>query len=164
METAGLGAVSAGSEVAYVIERMRDFKETLARVKDSDVLAWARLKRMGHWDPGSGFLTELEDLTERMRRVTNRAYLIRNFVVHRAQGAVALEVTLPLFADLVRVCVDHCLRFANRQHGTLHEAKFAVMQAQGTALDFKQGRSKPPDGLGPLMERPIRQSSQDGRT
>ncbi|MDQ4143224.1 MAG: hypothetical protein M3198_05645 [Actinomycetota bacterium] len=156
LEKAGVGAAPPGSEIDWVIERIgKDTGAALDALKNSnDFLGWKRLKKVTGWDIGVGLLTDMETVEARMKRVMTRAYLIRNAVVHRAEvRAIALSVTLPVFADLFRVAIGHCMRFTTPS-GTLAEAKFAAMQARRVASNFASAITKAPEGLHPVLFRP----------
>ncbi len=76
-------------------------------------MTWRRLSGVYDWQPGVGYAGEARALRARFKDVVRRTYIIRNVAVHEAQTkASTRSVTLPLFADLVRVSLGHVLRYA----------------------------------------------------
>jgi hypothetical protein len=147
-EKAGVGTPPDGGEVEWIVERITEDASGLdtALVEAGDVIAWSRFKLMSRWDDGWGFGKDLDRLRDRLVSVCDRAYLIRNFAVHRAEvRGPALAVVLPAFAGMVAAAVGHSL--AAKTDDTLEDALAAGLEARAVAYNFKAKRSKAPDGL-----------------
>lgn len=153
---AGMGGAPKGGELNWLMEMLGsgDGAQELERafIAAGDQLAWLRFKVMSNWDNGWGLRNELGLLRQRLTRVVERSYLIRNFAVHRADDSMpSLDLILPLFAGLVKTCIGLSLHRSNRNRLPLTEAKLAAMTVGGVAEDFGRGRSKAPKGLASVL-------------
>ncbi|NLT05178.1 MAG: hypothetical protein GXY03_02590 [Solirubrobacterales bacterium] len=151
-EAAGLGAAPEGGEVEWIVSQLTSDAPGLdkALADAGDAIGWARFKLITAWDGGSGLRNDFDRLVNRLVSVCDRAYLIRNFAVHRAEvRGPALEIVLPAFAGLVAAAVGHSL--AAKTDDTLADALAAGLTARSVAYDFKAKRSKAPDGLEPML-------------
>ncbi|HKO39126.1 MAG TPA: hypothetical protein VJU14_12235 [Solirubrobacterales bacterium] len=151
-EQAGLGAPAEGDEVAWIVQQITSNTNNLeaALAGAGDAVAWSRFKVMTGWDGGWGLRKDLDRLAKRLVSVCDRAYLIRNFAVHRAEvRGPALEIVLPAFAGLVAAAVGHSL--SAQAEDTLTEALAAGLKARSVAYDFKNQRSSAPQGLQPML-------------
>ena len=149
---AGVGVPPEGGEVEWIVEQITKDSPGLDRAlaDAGDVIAWSRFKLMSRWDDGWGLGGDFDQLKGRLVSVCDRAYLIRNFAVHRAEiRGRALEIVLPAFAGLVAAAVGHSLRAKTKD--TLEEALTAGLEARAAAYDFKAKRSDAPDGLEPML-------------
>jgi hypothetical protein len=110
---------------------------------------------MSKWDQNWGLRNELDRLHARLKRVIDRAYLIRNFAVHRADASLpTLGVLLPTFAGLVQTCVALSLSRSNSDRPPLTDAKAAGLVVRAIADDFGHRRSQAPDGLASALTKP----------
>ena len=151
-EAAGLGAAPEGGEVEWIVDQLTSNAPALdkALAEAGDAIGWSRLKLITAWDGGWGLRNDFDRLVERLVSVCDRAYLIRNFAVHRAEvRGPALEIVLPAFAGLVAAAVGHSL--AAKPDDTLTDALAAGLAARGVAYDFKANRSEAPGGLEPML-------------
>jgi hypothetical protein len=151
-EDAGIGVPPNGGEVEWIVEQITSDASGLdkALAEAGDVIGWSRFKLMSRWDHRWGLGDDLDHLKRRLVSVCDRAYLIRNFAVHRAEvRGPALAVVLPAFAGLVAAAVGHSL--AAETDDTLEEALAAGLAARAAAYDFKAERSSAPDGLEPML-------------
>jgi hypothetical protein len=125
---------------------------------DADPLLYVRSRAFGHWSatPRDGTIeksermrADLSAVSDRADRVAKRAYLVRNFYVHRAQPnrARALRATLPLFAEIVRVTLGYVASEDDRARAPITTAKLALMRIRQVAYDFETAREV---GGGPL--------------
>ncbi len=165
-EGAGLGTPPAGdAAVSWAYDQLFGpgkgaFSNTVKHLDAAnDELGWLRVKQIAGWDEGWGFKTETISLHKRMARICDRAYLIRNFVVHRADPlnrrevrSHVLGVTLPAFAGLVQASVGHVLRYSPGGDALQH-AKLITMRARRAA---EQLEGSGPGPLAPLLNPPRR--------
>ncbi|MHB1571788.1 MAG: hypothetical protein ACYC0H_21650, partial [Solirubrobacteraceae bacterium] len=110
---------------------------------------YVRCKAFSAWSRSSQMEKDLAELGRRMQRVAERAYLVRNFFVHSAQPyrATALRVTLPVFAELMRVCLGFLTTDNRRIDDPIQAAKLAAMRVAWLAERYAD--EKPRDA-GPL--------------
>ncbi len=116
-----------------------------------DVLAWWRLKSVLQWGEGATFGRQMTAFGERFEQVAARAYLIRNVAVHSAkEREIALAVTLPAFAGLVRECVGYVANNWEAE-GTLKVAKSGAFRLQHAALQIEEKAVKGEDAIRALL-------------
>lgn len=110
---------------------------------DDDPLAYVRAKSFASWGDSDRMGEELDALGDRGERLCNRAYLVRNFFVHRAQPyrARALAVTLPVFAELLRVCIGFVASDPENVKLPIRAAKTALLRVRASAEQFARERS-----------------------
>lgn len=145
-EVLGLGPTPSGTlEAVWAIEVVQHRGGELwpKLETDSDPLAYVRAKSFASWGQSQRMSEELEALAERGRRLSNRAYLVRNFSVHRAQPyrARALAVTLPVFAELLRDCLGYVAADTDNVKLPIRAAKVALLQVRACAEHFARERS-----------------------
>ena len=125
---------------------------------DADPLLYARARSFGHWSanrrdnsPSERMAEELRAVSLRCSRVAARAYLVRNFHVHRAQPnrATALAVTLPIFAEIVRAALSYIARTDESAKAPITTAKLRLMRIRQVAWAFQTAREF---GGGPLRD------------
>jgi hypothetical protein len=155
--TAGIGQVPVGGELRWLMDTLGTGagarKLDAGLVAAGDLLAWSRFKAMSQWDGGWGLRNELDRLRKRLIRVVDRAYLFRNFAVHRAdESSPTLAIMLPCFAGLVQVCIGHSLRRVSSGVDPLTDAKTAALIVRGIADDFGHRRSRAPGGFTHAIE------------
>ncbi|HEX8745139.1 MAG TPA: hypothetical protein VF712_18585 [Thermoleophilaceae bacterium] len=120
-------------------------------VENGDALAWYRLKLITRWTTGPSFGTQMTAFSKRLEGVSARAYLIRNFFIHRAHiRAIAIDVTLPPFAGLVRECIGF-VATGGPPDETLRTAKTATLEVRHTAKKIADGEAQAPDALWDLL-------------
>lgn len=124
----------------------------LFRAVESDPVhsvLYVRCKAFSAWSRSSQMEEDLAELGRRMRRVAERAYLVRNFFVHSAQPyrATALRVTLPPFAELMRVCLGVLTADNRRINDPIQAAKLATMRVAWVAERYADEKTGDP---GPL--------------
>jgi hypothetical protein len=158
-DEAGVASVPHGGELQWLMEKMstREGAQALdqAFISADDQLAWSRFKAMSKWDERWGLRNELDRLHARLKCVVDRAYLIRNFAVHRADASLpTLGVILPTFAGLVQTCVAMSLSRSGSGRYPLTDGKAAGLIVRAIADDFGHGRSHAPDGLAPALMDP----------
>jgi hypothetical protein len=109
------------------------------QLKSSNPLAWARAKQIARWKDDKHLQRELRDVRERVAAVCARAYLIRNFHIHAgsAERSAALAVTLPVFAELLRLS----LGFGLQSSEPVVSARLAMLRARQLAFDFKEAET-----------------------
>lgn len=149
---AGIELVGSPRHIALRDALEQDFgKVSAALVRAGDVLAHARLKGVSKWDIGSGFDRELSRIRAHSLSLADRAFLIRNFLLHSGgRNLVAVTVTLSAFAPLVSACFDHLLTY--RPRFPITHAKLGYLRSDLVARRFAAGSSKGPAGLGPLLQ------------
>ena len=155
-DLAGAGGVPVGGEVRWLLDAMGEkggpSRIEQALVDSGDLVGWSRFKRMTNWDAGWGLRSELEELSRRLASVTNRAYLYRNFAVHRADESLpGLDALLPSFAGLVQVSIGLSWRQASGLNGVLIDAKTAALTVRAMAEDLGTKRAVAPGGLDPVL-------------
>lgn len=120
-------------------------------VERNDPLAWYRLKMITRWTRGPSFRAQMTELSDRSDQIGTRAYLLRNFFIHRAEiRARAIDVTLPPFAGLVRECVGY-VAANGRPDETLRAAKGAGLRVRHVARRIEEGETTAPEALLPLL-------------
>ena len=151
-QEAGVGTPPEGGEVEWIVEQITNDAPGLdkALAETGDAIGWSRFKLISRWDGGWGLGKDLDQLKDRLVSVCDRAYLIRNFAVHRAEvRGPALAVVLPAFAGMVAAAVGHSLMA--KTDDTLEEALAAGLKARAVAYDFRAQRSQAPDGLESML-------------
>jgi hypothetical protein len=122
-------------------------------VEKQDALAWYRLKLITRWTTGPSLGTQMTAFSKGLEEVSARAYLIRNFFIHRAHiRAVAIDVTLPPFAGLVRECIGF-VATGGPPGETLLTAKTATLEIRHAAKKIADGEAQAPDALWDLLPR-----------
>jgi hypothetical protein len=162
-EAAGLTPSAELSRLDWVMASIGRPKDVLKQLRDADDrLALYRLSRVMKWDVGQGFRSEFEGVGRRFRGIAERAYLIRNFVVHQGDQArpAALAVTLPAFAELVRTCVGFVARAAESGYDPLPASVYAGMRVSRLQDGLETGILALPDDLRPLLTRVFRSAAQ----
>lgn len=120
---------------------------------DTDPLLYARMSRFGRWGPDNGSHKALRIDLQKIRSAVvgsaERAYLVRNYHVHRAQPqrATALSATLPVFAEHVRQALGHVARTEDRRQKPIVAAKVAAMRIEQAAADYEAGGHAGGDAL-----------------
>lgn len=150
---AGLAGTPEDGSSRWGLERtLEQTTKVLDRLAEQgDALAWWRLKTITRWDTGGALREQLGAFSERMEQVGARAYLIRNFALHRAQVRErALAVTLPPFAGVVRECVGYAANNAT-PGATLKAAKAAALDIRHVANKIELGDATAPEALWPLL-------------
>jgi hypothetical protein len=146
LEVDGVTSDASLSDQAWALKVISKHAPALFKTLDSDealALVYVRAKSFAAWGDSDQMEAELDDLGARMRRVADRAYLVRNFFVHAAQPqrARVLAVTLPVFAKLLTACLGFVLSDAGPDQDAIVAAKLAVMRVHGLAERF--ARDKP---------------------
>jgi hypothetical protein len=162
LETLGLERQKGRSRASSTLRAFdKDAKATFALSEgDVDPLLYVRCRSFGRWSAqkvdeqlqgSSRMRTDLERVSERCARIAARAYLVRNFHVHRAQPyrATALAATLPVFAELVRVTLGYIADDEDRMVMPIRSAKLALMKIRHVAWGFEEGRMR---GARPLRD------------
>ncbi len=116
-----------------------DGHTVVERLKSSDPLVWARAKQVARWKDDKHLQRELLDVKTRVAAVCARAYLIRNFHIHAgsAERSAALAVTLPVFAELLRLS----LGFGLQSSEPVVSARLAMLRARQLAFEFKEAET-----------------------
>lgn len=145
-ESLGLGPRPAGTPAeVWALEILRDRATEAFRAleTDQDPLCYVRAKSVASWPSGERMSEELDAVSARARRLCDRAYLVRNFFVHRAQPyrARALAVTLPVFAELLRVCLGFVAADAEHARLPIRGAKKAMLRVRACAEHYARERS-----------------------
>jgi hypothetical protein len=156
MRAAAYGSPPIGAERKFVQDALvTDSKAVVAAfVSAGRPLAWRRVQGVMRWDVRDGYRLEAAALRARMECVCHRAYLIRNSLIHVASlGMSTLNVTLPAFADLTRVCIGHVLNFADGD-GALAEARRAVQECRWVMERWEAGTISAEEGLRRLVHSP----------
>lgn len=134
----GVNRDAALSAHAWALEVFESHGGTLFQRLESDerhALLYVRAKAFSAWSSGARMEEDLAELGGRMRRVADRAYLVRNFFIHAAQPsrARALGVTLPVFADLLTACLGFVTADSDRIDDPIPAAKLAAMRVARAA-------------------------------
>jgi hypothetical protein len=150
LEAAGLKpAEGVRSGAAWALDQFEHNSAMVFEVIEAhgDPLAYVRAKSLGRWSGAPGeasahMTAELTGVSKRCARVATRAYLVRNFQVHRAQPqrATALAVTLPVFAEISRVALGY-VAAATATRPPITTAKLAMMGIRQVASDFEQAKA-----------------------
>jgi hypothetical protein len=109
-ENAGVGGAPGVESSRWGFERtLEGTTEVLAALAtSSDALGWWRMKIVTGWTTSVRLREQLNEFGVRTKQVGARAYLARNTVVHNAEVRRQLiEITLPVFAGVVRECVGY---------------------------------------------------------
>jgi hypothetical protein len=111
-----------------------------------DPLLYVRSKTFGEWAPSKGehehLEAELDAVKKRCSHVCRRAYLVRNFHVHKAQPyrATALAATLPIFSEMTREALGHVAKQRFRDQSPLTVSETAAARIRQLASEFRSGR------------------------
>jgi len=107
------------------------------QLKSSDPLVWMRAKQIARWKDDKHLYRDLLAVRTRVEAVCARAYLIRNFHIHSgsAERSVALAVTLPVFAELLRLSLGFALQSKGEP---VVSARLAMLRARQLAFEFKE--------------------------
>lgn len=122
----------------WALELVTNQPETLLpTLKVTDPLAWLRAEQVARWKEDRFLHRDLMDVRERVEAVCARAYLIRNFYIHsgRAKRSAALAVTLPVFAELLRVSLGFALQ---SDAEPVVSARLAMLRARQLAFEYKE--------------------------
>jgi hypothetical protein len=105
-------------------------------LKVSDPLVWARAQQVARWNKDEYLQRDLQTVRKRVETVCARAYLIRNFYIHsgRADRSAALAVTLPVFAELLRLSLGFALQSKGEP---VVSARLAMLRARQLGFHFK---------------------------
>jgi hypothetical protein len=105
------------------------------QLKGEDALAWARARQIARWKTDKYLQHDLQAVRKRVEAVCARAYLIRNFYIHsgRADRSAALAVTLPVFAELLRLSLGFALQSKSEP---VVSARLAMLRARQLAFEF----------------------------
>lgn len=148
------GVQSSSSLPAHVwaLEVFEKHAAVLFKALEADpaqALVYVRAKAFAAWGDSGQMGEELDSLRRRIRRVADRAYLVRNLSVHAAQPhrARALAVTLPVFAAVLTACLGFVLEDEARTKDPLVSAQLAVMRIRGVAERYAREKPKTPDLL-----------------
>jgi len=148
------------SNAAWALDQLdKNFEEAFKVAPgDTDPLLYVRRSSFGKWSGKERHTSssrrmgkELEAVSRRCERVAARAYLVRNFQVHRAQPhrATALAATLPVFAEMARVALGYVAENDLATESPVSAVKFRLMRIRQVAWDFKKAKKF---GGGPLRE------------
>ncbi len=156
----GYGTPPSGQELKWLHETVYGDRTAVAQllVDKRDPLAWRRLNEVFDWEKGA-FRKAADALRARYADAARRIYLIRNVAVHNAQlKSCTRAVTLPLFADLVRVSLGHVLRYADAT-GALAEVRLARAEVDDVIGRWAKPGFSRDDGLKQLLYRTPRAAS-----
>jgi hypothetical protein len=125
------------SHADWALERVDEDDGALAEfLRKADPLVWARAVQVGRWNSDKHLEHDLRDVRKRVEAVSARAYLIRNFYIHagKAERSAALAVTLPVFAELLRLSLGFALK-ADME--PVVSARLAMLRARQLAFQFE---------------------------
>jgi hypothetical protein len=151
----GYGVPPAGQAMPWLHTTVLADRAAVVKLLETnrDPLTWRRLNGVFDWEPGKGLADEARQLRARYKDVVRRTYMIRNIAVHGAQTkACTRSVTLPLFADLVRVTLGHVLRYAGAD-GALAEVRTATLALNDVAMRWEDGGYDRDAGLKRILYR-----------
>jgi hypothetical protein len=128
------------------------------RLREHDVLAWARAKQVARWDEDRFLERDLDAVRAKIEATTARAYLMRNFFIHagKTDRSAALAVTLPAFAELLRLSLGFVLESEAEPSVS---ARLAMLRARQLAFDYRNGNADGPGALADAVGLPWRQES-----
>lgn len=149
---AGLERENDGlSDAAWALDQFEKNpgKAFAASHGDVDPLLYVRSVSFGKWsarpdgpEPSERMGEELDAVSKRCGRIAARAYLVRNFQVHRAQPqrANALAATLPVFAEMARIALGYIAQDDGAAELPITTAKLSLMKIRQVAFDFEAAR------------------------
>ena len=129
------------------------------RLREHDVLAWARAKQVARWDEDRFLQQDLDAVRAKIEATTARAYLMRNFFIHagKTDRSAALAVTLPAFAELLRLSLGFVLESDDPEPSV--SARLAMLKARQLAFDYRNGNAEGPGALADAVGLPWREES-----
>lgn len=122
----------------WALHLIAEHSDTLfPKLKDQDVVAWARASQVARWDKNQYLYKDLLDVRERVEAACARAYLIRNFYIHagRTDRSAAIAVALPIFAELLRISLGFSLQ---SEAEPVVSARLAMLRARQLGFDYKE--------------------------
>jgi hypothetical protein len=150
----GYGTAPVGQELEWLHRDVYADKEAVRQlfVDKDDPLGWRRLEEVFAWEDGA-LAKKAREIRGLYDHVTRRIYMLRNVAVHNAQQTSSTRmVTLPLFADLVRVALGQVLRYAGEE-GALAEMRFACAEVNDVVARWAKGGYARDEGLKRLLFR-----------
>lgn len=150
----GFHTPPVGQELKWLHETVYADRVAVTKVlvENRDPLTWRRLSAVFDWENGA-YAESAAALRERYSNVARRVYTIRNVAVHNAQFKSSTRaVTLPLFADLVRVSLGEVLRNAG-DAGALAEIRRARAEVDEVIARWAKATFSREDGVRRLLDR-----------